>query len=322
MKNRRGFTLIELLVVIAIIALLIGILLPALGAARESARDSLCKSNLRQLTLAGITYSTDFNDQFPTILAHPFLIDPSSGKRNLLWYDVNRIGQYLPQQDYSNLSATNLENQTVGGGVVTCPNHPQAGRSFTMNYWASSSPELELNGSTGTFRYYRPGENPGNSGTFRNGRGFDNAVDESYRMILFSEAWGTWRGQIESLGGEETYFTNGSIGSHELPGRRFGAGEGLPENQLRVGNWFSGSRPPEFEATGSPRSYLPYYRHPRRLSDTYEIEGRANTGFVDGHVEALEARAQFNDATEQSTYTALWSPLDRRQERDLDAGNP
>jgi len=61
---RGGFTLIELLVVISIIALLIGVLLPAIGTARDAARSVVCLSNVRQVELAHQVYLLDSGDRF------------------------------------------------------------------------------------------------------------------------------------------------------------------------------------------------------------------------------------------------------------------
>ncbi len=64
-KTNRNFTLIELLITIAIIAILAGMLLPALNAAREKAAKASCAGNIRQLGYAVVSYAGDNSDYYP-----------------------------------------------------------------------------------------------------------------------------------------------------------------------------------------------------------------------------------------------------------------
>jgi prepilin-type N-terminal cleavage/methylation domain-containing protein/prepilin-type processing-associated H-X9-DG protein len=64
-RSRRGFTLIELLVVIAIIAILAAILFPVFAKAREAARATACRSNMKQIGSAFMMYVQDYDETFP-----------------------------------------------------------------------------------------------------------------------------------------------------------------------------------------------------------------------------------------------------------------
>ncbi|MFG0248904.1 MAG: type II secretion system protein [Phycisphaeraceae bacterium JB051] len=137
-RNHNGFTLIELLVVISIIALLVAILLPALGKARNAAKAMMCLANQRQIGVGASIYSNDQNDGIlPFATSNGWWISilekqmPTAGPS----YDFERTSLFrCPSRDtypanafrasYGMTYATNRFENAYGKTTSWLPNYP------------------------------------------------------------------------------------------------------------------------------------------------------------------------------------------------------
>jgi len=148
----RAFTLVELLVVIAIIALLAGLLLPTLSRAKQTASSLSCRSNLRQLQTAFLSYTHDTYDLFP-----PNNYIYAANLQLLVMGNSWAPGSALLDLTTSNLESGSLFPYVPAAKVFRCPadssttRDPATGavvprvRSYSMNLWLNCA--VEPNGA-------------------------------------------------------------------------------------------------------------------------------------------------------------------------------
>ncbi|TWT58523.1 Type II secretion system protein G precursor [Thalassoglobus neptunius] len=194
-SRRRGFTLIELLVVIAIIAILIALLLPAVQQAREAARRTQCKNNLKQIGLALHNY-LDVNNGFPP----SFVSDVSSAGDNPTaggeWSAQARILPYLEQAaiyNIANLSLAyddpiNAEIPTMRVASFLCPSEVNDRTRADSNGVAEHYP-LSYGFNGGTWRVWVNGSRQPGDGAFAPNTSFKprEFVDGTSNTLCFSE---------------------------------------------------------------------------------------------------------------------------------------
>ena len=135
MSFKKGFTLIELLVVISIIALLLAILLPSLGLAKEKAKNVLCKNNLRQYGLCAEMYLNENDETYPSAWDSLFKTRSSGWCQ---WHDEENFLDKRPDL------AGPLWPYLATQGIHLCPTFKRIGKEYGQNH-PGHNPNIPIN---------------------------------------------------------------------------------------------------------------------------------------------------------------------------------
>ena len=327
--QRAGFTLIELLVVIAIIALLIGILLPALGSARDVARQVVCSSMARNLAQLQVQYSLENND---------YIAGPNTS--NGVYDDVYFYDDNSPTFDdmLGNSTSTTPTQMAdwispiLGDSVGLSPNRPERLAQILNNYGCPDVPEANI-----LYESESDFDTPEAQSLFSAGVNGVSYLAPNTMMCYGPRSPNTFQVVSGGDGQPTAYLTGVSVGysngaevnpnwdqrTYQLgsgsskilfaDGLRVATREGISVSALTRQGWlgnfignnpiYDGSSAYAREVPGNSAGEAPYNQ-----IASYRHKDKINVAYFDGHVAPMSQQESYTDPRPWFPTGSVWDP--------------